>query len=51
MTIASAEQGDANQWSYDLAQKLNTAGAKGEDAVKSARSMGPTAFSSKKGAR
>ncbi|HDR2863563.1 N-acetylglucosamine-binding protein GbpA [Enterobacter sp. RHBSTW-00175] len=25
MTIASAEQGDANQWSYDLAQKLNTA--------------------------
>ncbi|MBM3073236.1 N-acetylglucosamine-binding protein GbpA [Lelliottia sp. RWM.1] len=25
MTIASAEQGDANQWSYDLAQKVNTA--------------------------
>jgi chitin-binding protein len=25
MTIASAEQGDANQWSYDLAQKINTA--------------------------
>ena len=25
MTIGSAEQGDANQWSYDLAQKINTA--------------------------
>ena len=25
MTISSAEQGDANQWSYDLAQKINTA--------------------------
>lgn len=25
MTIASAEQGDANQWSYDLAQKINAA--------------------------
>lgn len=25
MTIASAEQGDANQWSYDMAQKINTA--------------------------
>ncbi len=24
MTIGSAEQGDANQWSYDLAQKINT---------------------------
>lgn len=24
MTISSAEQGDANQWSYDLAQKINT---------------------------
>jgi chitin-binding protein len=25
MTIATAAQGDANQWSYDLAQKINTA--------------------------
>jgi len=25
MTIGSSEQGDANQWSYDLAQKINTA--------------------------
>ena len=24
LTIASAEQGDANQWSYDLAQKINS---------------------------
>ncbi|HEM7461847.1 TPA: N-acetylglucosamine-binding protein GbpA [Enterobacter hormaechei] len=24
MTIGSSEQGDANQWSYDLAQKINT---------------------------
>ena len=23
MTIATAAQGDANQWSYDLAQKIN----------------------------
>ncbi|MHA0960155.1 N-acetylglucosamine-binding protein GbpA [Enterobacter cancerogenus] len=25
LTIASAEQGDANQWSYDLAQQINNA--------------------------
>lgn len=25
MTIATAAQGDANQWSYDLAQKINAA--------------------------
>jgi chitin-binding protein len=25
LTIASAQQGDANQWAYDLAQKINSA--------------------------
>ena len=56
MTIGSSEQGDANQWSYDLAQKINTAtamSASGErmKRVKLVRFTAPTAYSSKTAAR